>query len=49
MVIGATGFPGVSGLIEPRQGIILGKSAASMRDKSLTKPIFGHIAARRLQ
>src|ERR1700722_13525465 len=49
-VIGAAGFPkGVSGRIQPRQGIILGKAAPANRGKRPRKSGFGHINARRLQ
>jgi soluble lytic murein transglycosylase-like protein len=49
MVIGAAGSLGFPWGIEARQGIILGKSAAMDAGKSLRKPDFGHINARRLQ
>src|ERR1700722_19093284 len=49
-VIGAAGFPkGVSGPIQPRQGIILGKAAPANPGERPRKPGFGPINARRLQ
>jgi hypothetical protein len=39
----------VSGRIEARQGIILGKSARWIKAKRARKPGFGHIKARQWQ
>jgi hypothetical protein len=48
-VIGAAGFLDLSGRIQPRQGIILGKAAPANPGKRPRKPGFGHINARRTQ